>query len=60
MDELWSAAGWPAWEDMAWAIASEHWHIASHPLYDYLGGLPVRIDRQQQYDDALTFLADEL
>jgi len=62
MDELWTAAGWPPWSsrDNAWHILPDHWQIAGHPLYDYLGGLPVHRDRQQQFVDALASLELEV
>lgn len=59
MEELWSAAAWPEWSDSGWHIQPERWRIVSHPLFDYLGGLPVRLDREQHFQDALESMALE-
>lgn len=52
MDELWSAAGWPEWHGESWHV-NDYWRIVEHPLFDHCGGLPVRIDREFHYAEAL-------
>jgi hypothetical protein len=56
MQELWRAAGWPQWENQHWSIVPQHWTMTEHLLFDHCGGIPVRHDRQQQFQDALAEL----
>lgn len=59
MNLLWSAAGWPEWRGDAWSIIPDKWDLRSHSLFDYIGGLPVRHDRQWNFAEALQTLAEE-
>lgn len=41
---LWRAAGWPDLSVRSW-WSGEHWTIIEHPLFEHVGGLPVRHDK---------------
>jgi hypothetical protein len=56
MDILWSAAGWPEWGTEDWWFLPEHWTLTAHPLFAHCGGIPVRHDHLQQFQDALAEL----
>lgn len=44
MHEAWVRAGWPHLENGAW-VKGPGWVMYQHPLFEELGGIPVRPDR---------------
>lgn len=45
MYRLWQAAGWPVIDGWPRLYYSDRWVPIEHPLFDHVGGLPVRYDK---------------
>jgi hypothetical protein len=56
MHELWRSAGWPEWygQEKGWGEILDTWEtLVQHPLFDHCGGIPVRLSRQQLFQNTL-------
>ena len=45
MHRAWQAAGWPVIDGWPRIYYSDRWVLVEHPLFDHVGGLPVRYDK---------------